>query len=429
LAADAPPTGVPAAAPAAADPAGAPTDAGPGAIDAAPTEGVIDPKAAAVLDSLHAAYMNLAGISAHIVFQKQGSPKTAINVSLSYRRPGDLVVATTTSDSTSKVMLANGKVFATDSHDPKHYVKAAMPLTGDVMMSEPVQSGSFHVGLLPFLLTPVGPTEPLKQMVKTLSVGDPEEIDGVPMQVLTGPVNMGPGREGNINIAIGRDDHLLRRVTVVVTAPPEQAGTMNEDYTFVKTNPTFPPATFQFVAPAGARAIDPSQPFDARIKVGAVPLPVSGVDLAGKPISLNQYRGKVVLVDFWATWCDPCVKELPNVVAAYQKYHARGFDIVGISLDDTGMQSKLASFVKAHNMSWPQIYGGKKFDSAIPAEYGVMGIPFSVLIGRNGKIAAVDPRGALLAPAVLKALGPAAQSSQHSAAAAHHAAPAKRKRK
>ena len=82
-------------------------------------------------------------------------------------------------------------------------------------------------------------------------------------------------------------------------------------------------------------------------------------DLDGKSLSIAGYKGKVVMVDFWATWCGPCVGEVPNVAAIYQKYHDKGFEIIGVSLDREGDKDKLISFTKDHNMPWRQDFDGK----------------------------------------------------------------------
>ncbi|MGH7952648.1 MAG: redoxin domain-containing protein, partial [Limisphaerales bacterium] len=83
-----------------------------------------------------------------------------------------------------------------------------------------------------------------------------------------------------------------------------------------------------------------------------------------------DYKGKVVLLDFWATWCGPCRAELPNVIAAYQKYHDKGFDVVSVSLDRPRQGPALLQFIHDHNMTWPQIYDGGYWKAAIATEYG-----------------------------------------------------------
>ncbi len=133
---------------------------------------------------------------------------------------------------------------------------------------------------------------------------------------------------------------------------------------------------------------------DSRLAVGK-PFPTfNEKDLDGAPLNLASYRGKVVLVDFWATWCPPCRAELPNVVAAYKKYHDKGFEIIGVSLDND--RAKLTSFMKEHGMTWKQYYDGMGWNSKLVASYGVDAIPATFLLDANGNIAARDLRGPAL---------------------------------
>jgi thiol-disulfide isomerase/thioredoxin len=127
-------------------------------------------------------------------------------------------------------------------------------------------------------------------------------------------------------------------------------------------------------------------------------------DLDGKSLSVANFKGKVVLVDFWATWCGPCVMELPNVIKAYEKHHDKGFEIIGISLDQD--QEKLKSFIKQKNMGWQQYFDGKGWGNKLAQKYGVQSIPATFLLNQEGKIIGRDLRGdTALDQAVDKALG------------------------
>jgi peroxiredoxin len=127
-------------------------------------------------------------------------------------------------------------------------------------------------------------------------------------------------------------------------------------------------------------------------------------DLDGKPLSVSNYKGKILLIDFWATWCAPCVFELPNVIKAYEKYHDKGLEIVGISLDDS--EPKLRSFLKDKNMTWPQYFDGSRWKNKLAQKYGVQGIPATFLLDGDGKIIGRDLRGEKLDEALATALHP-----------------------
>ncbi len=132
--------------------------------------------------------------------------------------------------------------------------------------------------------------------------------------------------------------------------------------------------------------------------------PADAKDTEGKPLSLADYKGKVLLIDFWATWCGPCMVEMPNVVAAYKKYQAKGFEVVGISLDNERSLEKMADVVKEKGMTWRQFADGKGWESEIGQLYGVRSIPATYLLDRDGKVHRMGLRGKELEAAIEKLL-------------------------
>ena len=117
----------------------------------------------------------------------------------------------------------------------------------------------------------------------------------------------------------------------------------------------------------------------------------SANDVNGKPIALSSFKGKYVLIDFWASWCGPCRQENPNVVKAYHRFHDKGFDIFGVSLDRDKV--KWLEAINKDGLDWTQVSDLKGWESASVSLYGVQGIPMNYLLDKNGIIVAKGLRG------------------------------------
>ena len=132
--------------------------------------------------------------------------------------------------------------------------------------------------------------------------------------------------------------------------------------------------------------------------VGKKALDFNVKDLDGDDLSLEQYRGNVILLDFWAVWCKPCIAEMPNVKQVYEKYKDDNFQIIGISLDKD--RDTLVGYLEKEGIAWPQVFDGDGWDNQVAKMYGIRAIPQMYLIDGEGVVRKSDVRGHALEPAV-----------------------------
>jgi peroxiredoxin len=119
-------------------------------------------------------------------------------------------------------------------------------------------------------------------------------------------------------------------------------------------------------------------------------------DINGKEVRLSSFKGKYVLVDFWASWCQPCREENPNVVRAYSQFRDKNFTIVGVSLDRPGQKDQWLKAIKSDNLTWTHLSDLKYWDSSIIPLYGIDGIPYNVLVDPQGMVIAENLKGVKL---------------------------------
>ena len=118
------------------------------------------------------------------------------------------------------------------------------------------------------------------------------------------------------------------------------------------------------------------------------PIDIKFTALDGRDIDVAQMRGKVTLIDFWASWCPPCLRELPNIKATYEKLHGRGLEVIGISLDDE--KKDLLAVMAKEKIEWPQFFDPKGAEHRLAKQFGVEEIPVMWLLDKSGRLRDID---------------------------------------
>jgi len=130
--------------------------------------------------------------------------------------------------------------------------------------------------------------------------------------------------------------------------------------------------------------------------IGKIAMDFTQNDTAGKAVSLSSFKGKYVLIDFWASWCGPCRVENPNVVKAFEQYKDKGFTVLGVALERPDAHEKWMDAIRADKLTWTQVSDFKYFDNEVAKQYGIRAIPQNLLLDPQGKIVAKNLRGEAL---------------------------------
>lgn len=365
----------------------------PATVAPAPAADAVDPAIKALFEKSAQAYKALNDVSMHVVItRKSGETTTTTNSDVSWSGEDKARVEVVT-DKGRTVHIADGAKFSEDVDATTYRSDDAKGIVGRIRSLQRLQSAANLP--LPYILTGTNFLEvlPKWESAKVLPDGSVQLVALL-------------GKEPNaanytFNIAIDPADNLMRRVELTTTVK-DKVTVYTTTFSDVKTAPQFTPTTFTYTPAAGAKLYVEPPMYDPKLVVGATPFELKGKDMEGKTHSWNEYKGKVVLLDFWATWCGPCIGELPNVLKNYETYHPQGFEIIGVSLDDD--KKALTDFIKARDLKYVNLFDGQGWKNVDGQTYGVQAIPFTLLIGKDGKIAAVNPRGEKLEPALKEAL-------------------------
>lgn len=372
-----------------------------------PARAGADPKASALLKQVLAAQNRVNAVTCTLkLSQQDGTNSDSATLTFAYRKPQ--WVKATLSGSTGPLLTgtSNGKRILLYAPVDKKYVQRAVPAgeSGADMISTASQSKIMRAYVRPqALIDSLTAAEANTRYVGTANVS------GVPVDIVQVQYTDPSGMDLTVSCSFGRKDHLLR--ALAMTQVSTEGGTpresrIDEVVSRLSLSPKLTATDFVISNPRGASELTTADAdngmYDPSLKPGATPIPIDTVDIDGKRVSLAQYRGKVLLIDFWASWCGPCMMEMPNVLDAYKKYHSQGLEVVGFSQDQD--LSSLKSTMAEHGIPWRMVFCGAPGGDKVPLAYGIQAIPFMVLVGRDGKIAAVDLRGPEIAEAVKAAL-------------------------
>lgn len=320
----------------------------------------------------------------------------------------------------------SGEEMKMDSAQPKNGLfqfsgKIAEPTTASLAVKYALQSGEERAGRegIQLFLEPSAMKFFAKDSLKSNSVtGSAAHLDFVKLNEALKPFNdrITPLVTEYTNYQKKGDEASMKKVEDAITTI--QKNRDEQVYvSFIRANPTSPVSLYALRQYAGwdinpdkiepmlaslpeslrqapsALALKEQVEIAKKTAVGKMAMDFTQNDTLGRPVSLSSFRGKYVLVDFWASWCGPCRKENPNVVKAFQKYKDKNFTVLGVSLDRSNAHDKWMKAIHDDGLTWNHVSDLKFWDNEVAKLYGIKAIPQNLLLDPQGKIVAKNING------------------------------------